>query len=80
MHGWTVSRLRIGRITKEQSLVSKYTVAQYKPIKMTCNDYEVGNLIGLGFNQDKELKVVVSDLTYVRGTELTLYLRFNRFI
>lgn len=29
--GWTVSRRRIGRIMKDQGLVSKYTVAQFKP-------------------------------------------------
>lgn len=28
---WTVSRRRIRRIMEEQGLVSKYTVAQYKP-------------------------------------------------
>ena len=33
--GWQVSRRRIGRIMKEQGLVSKYTVAQYKPQKST---------------------------------------------
>jgi len=64
--GWTVSRRRIGRIMKEQGLVSKYTVAQYKPTKTTCNESEVGNVLGREFNQDQELKVVVSDLTYVR--------------
>src|SRR5690625_7949396 len=29
--GWQVSRRRIGRIMKQQGLVSNYTVAQYKP-------------------------------------------------
>ena len=32
--GWQVSRRRIGRIMKEQGLVSKYTVAQFKPRKI----------------------------------------------
>src|SRR5690625_5194904 len=64
--GWTVSRRRIGRIMKEQGLVSKYTVAQYKPAKTTCNESEVGNVLNREFEQDQELKVVVSDLTYVR--------------
>src|SRR5690606_27707141 len=31
--GFIVSRRRIGRIMKEQGLVSTYTVAQYKPLK-----------------------------------------------
>src|SRR5699024_10105928 len=64
--GWTVSRRRISRIMKEQGLVSKYTVAQFKPTKSTCNESEVGNVLNREFDQDQELKVVVSDLTYVR--------------
>ncbi|WP_138091063.1 IS3-like element IS655 family transposase [Halalkalibacterium halodurans] len=64
--GWTVSRRRIGRIMKEQGLVSKYTVAQFKPAKTSCNESEIGNTLNREFNQEQELKVVVSDLTYVR--------------
>jgi len=64
--GWTVSRRRIGRIMKEKGLVSKYTVAQFKPRKSKVNESEIGNLLNREFNQDKELKVIVSDLTYVR--------------
>ncbi|SFL82714.1 Integrase core domain-containing protein [Salibacterium qingdaonense] len=64
--GWTVSRRRIGRIMKEQGLVSKYTVAPYKPTRMPSNESEVGNTLNRAFNQDQELKVIGSDLTYVR--------------
>lgn len=64
--GWTVSRRRISRIMKEQGLVSKYTVAQFKPTRSTYNESEVGNVLNREFNQNQELKVVVSDLTYVR--------------
>lgn len=64
--GWFVSRRRIGRIMKEQGLVSKYTVAQYKPSKTTSNESEIGNTLNREFDQDQELKVIVSDLTYVR--------------
>lgn len=64
--GWKVSRRRIGRIMKEQGLVSKYTVAQYKPRKSIVNESEIGNVLNREFKQDKELKVIVSDLTYVR--------------
>ncbi|WP_307258975.1 IS3 family transposase [Oikeobacillus pervagus] len=64
--GWQVSRRRIGRIMKEQGLVSKYTVAQFKPRKTAVNESEIGNTLNREFNQDKELKVIVSDLTYVR--------------
>ncbi|GIN89469.1 hypothetical protein J22TS1_05200 [Siminovitchia terrae] len=63
---WQVSRRRIGRTMKEQGLVSKYTVAQFNPRKTSVNESEVENVLNREFNQDKELKVVVSDLTYVR--------------
>lgn len=51
---------------KEQGLVSKYTVAQYKPKKTTVNESAIGNTLNRESNQDEELKVIVSDLTYVR--------------
>jgi len=63
---WKVSRRRIGRIMKEQGLVSKYTVAQYKPSKTTCNEANLVNELDRQFDQEHDLKVVVSDLTYVR--------------
>src|SRR5699024_10061147 len=72
--GWTVSRRRIGRIMNEQGLVSKYTVAQYKPTKTTCNESEVGNVLDREFSQDQGLKVVVSDLTYVRVAQKWHYI------
>lgn len=49
---------------KEQGLVSKYTVAQFKPHKAGCNKSSVGNTLDRQFHQEEELKVVVSDLTY----------------
>ncbi|UOQ86986.1 IS3 family transposase [Gracilibacillus salinarum] len=64
--GWQVSRRRIGQIMKEQGLVSKYTIAQFKPTKTTVNESEIGNTLNREFDQDEELKVIVSDLTYVR--------------
>ncbi|WP_087941734.1 IS3 family transposase [Bacillus kwashiorkori] len=72
--GWTVSRRRIGRIMKEQGLVSKYTVAQFKPRKSTVNESEIGNVLNREFNQDQELKVIVSDLTYVRVKQNWYYI------
>ena len=51
---------------KEQALVSKYTVAQFKPMRQAVNESETGNVLNREFNTDKALKVVVSDLTYVR--------------
>ncbi len=64
--GWQVSRRRIGQIMKEQGLVSKYTIAQFKPKKTTVNESEIGNTLNREFDQEEELKVIVSDLTYVR--------------
>lgn len=37
------SRRRIGRIMKENGLVSTYTIAQFKPHKSTCNESDVIN-------------------------------------
>ena len=51
---------------KENGLVSKYTVAQFKPYVDKCNESKVKNVLNREFDQQKELSVVVSDLTYVR--------------
>src|SRR5699024_6305209 len=74
--GWQVSRRRIGRIMKEQGLVSKYTVAQFKPVKSKVNESEIKNVLNREFSQDKELKVVVSDLTYDRVAQKWHYICF----
>lgn len=83
--GWIVSRRRIGRIMKEQGLVSKYTIAQYKPSKSTCNESNIANVLSREFDQEEELHVVVSDLTYVRVKQRWHYIcilvdLFNREI
>lgn len=64
--GLTVSRRRIGRIMKEEGLVSRYTVAQFKPFKSKVNEMPVKNSLNRAFDHQAELAVVVSDLTYVR--------------
>nr|WP_156914131.1 IS3 family transposase [Paucisalibacillus globulus] len=64
--GWQVSRRRIGRIMKAEGVVSKYTIAQFKPQKSTVNESDVGNVLDREFTQEQPLKVDVSDLTYVR--------------
>src|SRR5690625_4334101 len=64
--GYQVSRRRISRIMKEQGLVFKYTVTQFKVSKSSVNKSEIGNQLNREFNSDKPLKVIVSDLTYVR--------------
>lgn len=64
--GTVVSRRRIGRIMKEQGLVSTYTVAQYKPHKATCNEAATANVLDREFDQAEAKRFVVSDLTYVK--------------
>jgi transposase InsO family protein len=64
--GQIVSRRRIGRIMKENGLVSKYTVAQFKPHVDKPNESDVKNELNRKFNQEEQLAVVVSDLTYVK--------------
>ncbi len=64
--GYKTSRKYIGRIMKEQGLVSNYTKAQYKPHNTKCNESKDLNLVDRKFDNQAELNVVVSDLTYVR--------------
>lgn len=61
-----ISRRRIGRIMKQEGLVSSYTVAQFKPHVAKCNEDKVANLVDRQFDDQDHLDVVVSDLTYVR--------------
>lgn len=64
--GFLLSRRRIGRIMKEQDLVSTYTLAQYKPHKTTCNESSTANVLNREFEQTERQRFVVSDLTYVK--------------
>lgn len=64
--GFIVSRRRIGRIMREQGLVSAYTVVHFKPHSAKCNESNQQNELDREFHQKEELTVVVSDLTYVR--------------
>ncbi len=61
-----VSRRRIGRIMKEQGLVSTYTIAQYKPHKTVSNEAKTANVLAREFEQTEAKRFVVSDLTYVK--------------
>lgn len=61
-----VSRRRIGRIMKQEGLVSSYTTAQFHPQKDTCNESKVANVVNREFDDQPYRNVVVSDLTYVR--------------
>lgn len=83
--GHQVSRRRIGRIMNEQGLVSSYTVAQFKLHSKGCNDSDQTNELNRQFDQEEELTVVVSDLTYVRVNQKWHYVcvfvdLFNREI
>lgn len=64
--GYHISRRRIGRIMKQEGLVSSYTVAQFKPHVDKCNESEVTNVVNREFSNQPQSNVVVSDLTYVR--------------
>lgn len=64
--GLVLSRRRIGRIMRENGLVSSYTVANYKIHKVTCNEAKIANIVDRDFDSKEHLDVVVSDLTYVR--------------
>lgn len=61
-----LSRRRIGRIMKDNGLISSYTIAQFKPQKTPTNEAKIRNQLNREFNQTEPLRVVVSDLTYVR--------------
>lgn len=74
--GYQVSRRRIGRIMKEQGLVSKYTVAQYKPQKSKPNEEAISNVLDRNFDNQEKSAVVVSDLTYVRVNNRWSYVCF----
>ena len=64
--GKQVSRRRIGRIMKQQGLVSNYTTAQFKPHKDTKNESKTENVVNRQFQGREYRDVVISDLTYVR--------------
>ena len=64
--GKQVSRRRIGRIMKQEGLVSNDTTAQFKPQKDTCNESKTENILDRQFQNREYRDVVISDLTYVR--------------
>lgn len=64
--GKQVSRRRIGRIMKQEGLVSNYTTAQFKPQKDTCSESKTENVLNRQFQNREYRDVVISDLTYVR--------------
>ena len=63
--GYQVSLKRIRKFMKLNGLVSNYTVKQYKIHKTTCNNDLIDNSLNREFNREKQMDVIVSDLTYV---------------
>ncbi len=61
-----VSKRKICKIMKKLGLVSKYTIAQFRPHKSKCNESSVKNELDRQFDNQPEYAVIVSDLTYVR--------------
>jgi len=68
--GTCISRRRIARIMKQEGLVSRYTIAHFKPQKQACNETRIKNIVNRQFDDRQKSEVIVSDLTYVRvGTK-----------
>lgn len=63
--GFNLSRKSISNIMKRYSLVSNYTVKQFKVHNSKCNEENISNIVKRSFNNRNLLEVVVSDLTYV---------------
>ena len=61
----TASRRKIREIMKKYSLISNYTIKQYKVNKSSCNEDTVSNIVNREFDNRGNLEIVVSDLTYV---------------
>ena len=55
--GFIVSRRKIGRVMKENGLVSNYTVAQFKPHVDKCNESKVANELNREFTTDEPYKI-----------------------
>jgi transposase InsO family protein len=72
--GIIASRRKISQIMEKYSLVSSYTVAQYKVHKRGCNEDNIPNAVNREFKDRKKLEVVVSDLTYVRVNKKWSYI------
>lgn len=63
--GYQISLRRIRKIMNLNGLVSNYTIKQFKVHKSKCNEEKIENKLNREFNREKQLDVVVSDLTYV---------------
>lgn len=80
-----VSKRTIRKIMEKYNLVSCYNKRSYKPAKSGVNDSNNQNLLNQNFNVAQEMRVVVSDLTYVLAKDRWAYIcvlvdLFNREI
>lgn len=64
--GIQLSRRRIRRIMHRLNLVSVYQKAAFKPYSKGKNEAAIPNHLARQFHQEKPLKALVTDLTYVR--------------
>ena len=58
----TASRIKIREKKKKYSLVSNYTVKQYKINKSGCNEDKVSIIVNREFDNRSNLEIVVSNL------------------
>lgn len=65
LYNYNVSRRKIGSVMKKYSLVSNYTIKQFKVHRSSCNEAKISNVVDREFDLRDHLEVVVSDLTYV---------------
>lgn len=72
--GIIASRRKISQIMEKYSLVSSYTVEQYKVHKKGCNEDNFPNTVNREFKGREKLEVIVSDLTYVRVNKKWSYI------
>ena len=59
--GYIASRRKIRRIMSKYSLVSKYTLKQYKVQKTECNEEKINKHLKRDFKNKEKLDVIVSD-------------------
>jgi transposase InsO family protein len=83
--GKIISRRKIRKIMKQNNLISKYQIKQYKPHKSPKNNDNIGNKLNREFDNKAPCEAVVSDLTYVKVAGQWFYIcvlidLFNREI
>ena len=73
------SRRKISRIMKENTLVSNYTVKQFKAEEKACNEKNIPNIIDKKFDNRDILEACVSGFNVTNGErQMELYMYDNR--